>query len=166
MKVLLNLLPHRAREKFLLHFFMLTKIPLLHYIGPEIVEMDNSRTVVKIRLFRRTKNHLNAMYFGVMAAGADMAGGLMAMRLIQKSGQRIDLLFKDFRADFLKRAEGDTLFACQDGAAIQKLVTEAIATGERVNTTVHVTATVPERLGVEPVATFELTLSLRRKARG
>ncbi len=163
MKVLLNLLPPRVRENFLLYFFMLTKIPLLHYIRPKIVEMGNNRTVVKIRLFRRTKNHLNSMYFGVMAAGADMAGGLMAMRLIQKSGRRIDLVFKDFQADFIKRAEGVTLFTCQDGAAIRGLVQEAIATGERVNTTVHVTATVPEKLGAEPVATFELTLSLRLK---
>ncbi len=48
-------------------------------------------------------------------------------------------------------------------AAVRELVKEAVETGERVNTTVHVTATVPSRLGDEPVARFELTLSLKLK---
>ena len=136
---------------------------MLHYIAPSIVELTDERCVVRIRLNRRTRNHLNSMYFGVMAAGADMAGGITAMRLIQKSRRKVALVFKDFRAEFLKRAEGDTLFTCDDGPAVRELVHNAIATGERVNATVHVTATVPSLLGDEPVARFELTLSLRLK---
>jgi acyl-coenzyme A thioesterase PaaI-like protein len=161
MKTLLDFLPEDVRNRFLIWLFAFTKIRMLHYIAPRFVEMTNERSVVLIRLNRRTRNHLNSMYFGVMAAGADMAGGLMAMRLIQDSGRNIALIFKDFRAEFLKRAEGDTLFTCNDGAAVRALVKQAIDTGERVNATVHVAATVPSVLGDDPVAQFELTLSLK-----
>lgn len=163
MNAFLKLLSDRTRENLLIRIFAFTKIRMLHFVAPYVEELTDDRCVVRIRLNRRTRNHLNSMYFGVMAAGADMAGGITAMRLIQKSRRKVDLIFKDFHAEFLKRAEGDTLFSCSDGPAVRELVNEAIATGERVNTTVHVTATVPSKLGDEPVAKFELTLSLKLK---
>jgi hypothetical protein len=38
-----------------------------------------------------------------------------------------------------------------------------LESGEREEATVHVVATVPSKLGDEPVARFELTLSLKRR---
>ena len=140
------------------------KIPLIFYVSPFIEEFNNERCVVRIPLNRRTRNHLKSMYFGVLATGADCAGGLMAMRLIEKSGQKVSLVFKDFKAEFLKRAEGDVLFSCEDGTAIRNLVDQAVISDDRVNLTVHVTATVPSLLGTEPVALFELTLSIKKKS--
>ena len=103
------------------------------------------------------------MYFGALAVGADIAGGVLAMDLIRKSGRNISLVFKDFKAEFLKRPEGDTYFTCNDGKAIENLITETIKTGERVNMPLKITATVPEISGNEPVAEFVLTLSLKDK---
>jgi len=62
------------------------------------------------------------MYFGVLAVGADVTGGFLAMNYIQASKSKINLIFKDFHADFLKRAEDDVHFVCEDGIAIQNLV--------------------------------------------
>jgi len=62
------------------------------------------------------------MYFGVLAVGADVTGGFLAMRYIQASTSKIALIFKDFKAEFLKRAEGDVHFVCEDGIAIQNSV--------------------------------------------
>lgn len=150
---------------FYIRAFGFLKVPMLLFVSPSVVEINNERCVVKIPLNRRTKNHMNSMYFGVLAAGADCAGGLMGMTLIQEDGNRVVLSFKDFKADFLKRAEGDVHFTCSDGAVIRKVVQEAIETGERINQTIHVTATVPSKLGSEPVAEFDLTLSLKKKSK-
>jgi len=136
---------------------------MLFFISPSVVEMTDEKCVIKVPLTRRTKNHLNSMYFGALAAGADCAGGLMAMRLIQSKGKGVALIFKNFQAEFLKRAEGDVLFTCEDGIEIAELVRKAIETGERVEMPVHVVATVPSKLGDEPVAKFVLTLSLKKK---
>lgn len=144
--------------------FTFFKIPLLFYVSPTIEEINDDRCVVRIPLKRRTKNHLNVMYFGVLCTGADCAGGLMAMRLIRESGRNVSLLFKDFKAEFLKRAEGDVFFTCEDGPAIRAQVEQALRSDDRVNGPVRVTATVPSKLGMEPVALFELTLSLKKRS--
>jgi hypothetical protein len=85
------------------------------------------------------------------------------MRRIDASGRRVSLIFKDVTARFLRRAEGDVLFSCDEGDAIADLVARAIETGEREERPVRIVATVPEKLGAEPAAEFVLTLSLKRR---
>jgi len=144
--------------------FGLTRIPLIFYCRPKVVSISNTRLEVKIKSNRRTKNHINSMYFGVLSIGADVTGGFLAMKFIQESKSKISLIFKDFHADFLKRAEGDVHFVCADGLAIQKLVEVTEQTGERQNLPIHITATVPT-VANEPVAKFILTLSLKKKTK-
>ncbi|MGH9459305.1 MAG: DUF4442 domain-containing protein [Thermoanaerobaculia bacterium] len=132
---------------------------------PAIVHFDDTKTVVRIRLRRKTRNHQRAMYIGALVIGADVASGLAAMRAIERSGGGVSLIFTDIHGEFFKRAEADVLFTCEEGAAIRELVGRAVSTGEREEMPVHVTVTVPSRLGDEPVARFTLTLSLRRKER-
>lgn len=151
------------RETTRLRLWTLTKIPLLFFLRPSVVEASLRRTVIRIPLSRRSRNHLGSMYFGALCAGADLAGALTAMRRIDASGRRISLVFKDVKAQFFKRAEGDVLFSCEDGEAIAGLVRRAISSGEREELPVAVVATVPEKLGAEPVAEFLLTLSLKRR---
>lgn len=158
-----GVLPSQLKETVLLRTFGFLKVPMLFFIGPSVVEVTTQRCVVKVPLNRRTGNHLKSMYFGVLAAGADCAGGLIAMRMIQDEGNKVSLIFKDFHAEFLKRAEGDVLFTCEEGEEIRLLVKKAMISGERENMPVHIVATVPSKLKDEPVARFTLTLSLKRK---
>ena len=67
------------------------------------------------------------------------------------------------KANFLKRAEGDVHYICNESKKIAQAVDETLKTGERVNLLVPVTATVPEKFGDEPVAEFSITLSLKEK---
>lgn len=161
---LARFLPASFRDTMGVRLWAWAKIPLLAYTRPAVIELTNERIVVKLPLSRRNRNHLGSMYFGALCVGADTAGGLMAFRLIQKSGKKISLIFKDFQAEFLKRPEGgDVYFTCTDGEVIRDLVDRVIATGERHNATVRVTATVPAVAPDEPVAQFVLTLSLKMK---
>ena len=144
-----------------LRLWTLSKIPLLFFLRPSVVEAGEGRTVIRIPLSRRSRNHLGSMYFGALCAGADLAGALTAMRRIDASGRRISLIFKDVKAQFFKRAEGDVLFSCEDGDAVAGLVRRAVESGEREELPVRIVATVPDKLGPEPVAEFVLTLSLK-----
>ena len=147
-----------------IRLFGLKKVPLIFYCRPSVIKLTDETTIIKIPFKRRNRNHLRSMYFGSLAVGADVASGVLAMDLIRKSGRNVSLVFKDFKADFLKRAEGDTLFTCNDGKAIQSLINETITSGERVYMPVKITATVPSKFGEEPVAEFVLTLSLKLKS--
>ena len=151
-----------SKSNLYLKFFGLTKIPLLWFCRPKIINLNNEIVEVKIPLNRKTKNHLGSMYFGALSVGADITGGFLAMRCIQKSKRQVALIFKDFKADFLKRAEGDVHFKCNQGADISHLVEKTIESGNRENMIVHIDASVPS-ISKELVAKFELTLSLKEK---
>ena len=145
-----------------LKFFGLTKIPLLWFCRPKIINLNTELVEIKIPLRRRTKNHLNSMYFGALSVGADITGGFLAMACIQKSKRNVSLIFKDFKADFLKRAEGDVHFRCNEGLEILQLVEKTIESKKRENMIVHIDAFVP-LISKDIVAKFELTLSLKNK---
>jgi acyl-coenzyme A thioesterase PaaI-like protein len=158
-------LPPALRETAKLRLFGLLKIPVIFFVGPKVIELDEQHCVIEIPLNRRTRNHYKSMYFGVLAAGADLGAGLLAQFLIEKhAGGKVGILFKDFKADFLKRCEGNTQFICEEGEKIRQAITDAIETRERQNIPVRVFATVPSRSGTEPVAEFVLTLSLKVKS--
>lgn len=152
------------KETWKLRAFGFLKIPLVFFCSPRLVELSEDVVEVVIPLNYRTKNHLGSMYFGAQAVGADTAGGLLAMNRILATGNQVALVFKDFRADFLKRPEGDVHFRSVDGAKVRALVDRALSSGERVNETVEVIATCPAKLGSEPVARFYLTISLKKRS--
>ncbi len=162
-KIASNPIAEKVKQTAYVRLFGLTKIPLIWFISPVVLRLDDEETIVRIPLKRKTKNHLNSMYFGVMCAAADIAGGLCAMKHIQNSGKKISLSFKDFKADFHKRAEADTIFTNCQGPEVKKFIEDVIASGERMNMPVEVVATTPSKFGDEPVATFTLTLSCKLK---
>lgn len=143
--------------------FGLTKVPVIAFVRPSIMKVDDEECVVKIPLNYWTRNHLKSMYFGSLAVGADVAGGLIAMHLIERSGKKVQLVFKDFKANFLKRPEADVIFRCTDGKKIQRQVQETLKTKQRVTRIVKITATTPTLSGDTPVAEFELGLSLKAR---
>lgn len=154
----------KVKNNMQIRLWALQKVPLLAWVKPRIEELNDERVVVSIPLQRRQKNHLNSMYFGVLACGADLAGGLIAFKLISEKKQPVSFVFKDFTAEFLMRPEARTYFTCEDGAKIAALVDKAIYSGERVNEKVEVIATCPAKSEDKPVAKFSLTLSLKKKS--
>ncbi len=146
-----------------MRLWALKNVFLLYFVKPTVLEVNERRCEVRIPLNWRTRNHLKSMYFGALCIGADIAGGLIAFNLMEQRKAKVAFVFKDLRAEFLKRPEDDVHFSCEDGPVVQELMQRTLETGERQEATVHVTARVPKKLGDEPVATFELTLSLKRR---
>jgi acyl-coenzyme A thioesterase PaaI-like protein len=151
------------KDTLYLRLFGLFKIPMIAFLSPSVVEVSDKKTVIKIPYGVRSRNHLKSIYFGAFAVGADLTAGFFAMRLIQQSGHKIALSFKDLHADFHKRAYSDVHFVCEDGEKITDFVKQVVASDERMNLTVRVIAYCPKE-GEEPVGTFDLTLSLKKKS--
>ena len=159
--IVLNWIAETTKVTWLLRGFGFTKIPMLYMCAPEVVELDEEHCVVKIPLRRRTRNHEQCMYIGALTVGADVAGGIIALYHMQDDWKKARFLFKDMTASYLKRAEGDVYFTCHDGEQLAATVEEARQTGKRMNQKVSVVATVPDKLKDQPVATFELTFSVK-----
>lgn len=151
----------RLKQTAMVNAYCLLKIPLLAFITPEFYDMTDEKSVIKVRLGYRTRNHLNSMYFGALSMGAELSVVAPSLRAIEKSGKRIDFIFKDFEAQFLKRADGHILFTCSQAKEIVQLIEEAAQSSERLERKFDGVATVEGKN--EPVMTYRLTLSVRRR---
>ena len=139
----------------------LFQIRMIGFVGARLVEYSDEKTVVRIPLNRKTRNHLNSMYFGALATGADVTGAWIAFDYLYRTKKNVSVVFKNLNAEFLKRADGDVFFTCTDGPKVLSAFNETIADGERKNVAVNVDATVPSKHGDEPVARFQLVISMR-----
>ena len=160
----MKILSDKFKNTLWVRYFAFTKIPMIYYTKPSVVELNEERCIIKIPFLRKNRNHQGSMYFGVLSVGADLAGGIIAMKIIQKSRKNVSLLFKNISGDFLSRVESDAYFICNDGPAISKAVQETIATKERVNLPVTINVKTSLNGGDEPLAKFILTLSLKDKS--
>jgi len=133
------------------------KIPVIWFVKPKVIQLDEEKCILQIKLKRRTKNHLNSMYLGVLSIGADLACGMLGMYHIQESNKNVSLVFKDFKADFLKRPLGNVNFICSQGEEVKQIVQKTIETGERQNFPCKINAMCEG----EKVCEFVLTLSLK-----
>lgn len=147
----------------LLMFFGLFKIPLVLFIGPRVVESTPTRFVLKVPLGYRTRNHLNSMYFGALGIGAELSIAAVAAMTIHESKQKIDFVFKDYKAEYLKRADGDVYFVCEEIADVVELIEQSKTTTERIEKLLKGYAYVPSK-GEDPVMKYELTLSVRNRS--
>ncbi len=142
--------------------FGLLRIPIIAFLGPKVIHLSPQRCEIQIPLSYRSKNHLNSLYLGAFAVGADLAVGLLIFKHIQDR-KDIELVFADFHANFFKRGRGDTHFTCDAGDAIAVLVEQAAKQSDRVKSTIRVNATLPSQFGDQPIAEFQLTVALKRK---
>lgn len=148
------------KMKWMLFLLGFAKIPIMGFVKPRLVTLNDQEASVKIRLRRRTKNHLNSMYFGALAVGADVAAGLHAFYFAEKMGKKVSFAFKGMNAQFLMRAESDILFVSEDGAKVSDAMNRSLASGERINEPINVLA---KNTKNEVVATFEMIVSVKVK---
>lgn len=151
------------KATLILRAFALLKVPMLGWIKPSVIE-SSERTVLKIPLGRRTRNHLKSLYFGALCMGAEACVGLTAAVEIQKSGKKVDFVFKDFKANFLKRAEDDTYFICDQVHDLRAIVQKAINSKQREEQRFLATAFSGDWQNPSQenkVAEFEITLSVK-----
>lgn len=162
MDFLRSQLMEKIKITALINLFSIVKLPLLAFITPEFVEFSESKTVVRVRLGYRTRNHLKVMYFGALAMGAELSVAAAAVDAIQKSGKRIDFLFKDFESQFLKRSDGNVLFICAEADKVRELISRAADSAERLEQKFSGYAIVEGK--DEPVMTYSLTLTVKNRS--
>jgi len=149
-------------NKFLL-IFGLVKIPLIFFVRPKIVELDNEKIVLKIPLRRRSRNHLKSMYLGALVIGADVASGFLAFIKQRESDRKMSLVFKSLKGEFLKRPMSDVFFECINGKLIDEMIAESTKTGDRITRPSIINVFTNYYGEKEHVAVFELQVSIKVK---
>src|SRR5262245_29826808 len=72
--------PSEMSGTWKLRWWTFLRVPMAFFLSPSVVEASARRVVIRIPLTWRSKNHLGSMYFGALCVGADLAGGLLALR--------------------------------------------------------------------------------------
>lgn len=150
-------------------FLSLVKIPLLGISQPKIIGLTKEKAIVFLPLNWVTKNHLGSMYFGALAMGAELSIALQVLQRIQQEKAPVSFVFKSFSANFLRRADSDVHFCCDEVSAINLLVDKCLVSDERVEGRFRGTAR-SARVSIETEThgdnvfmEYELVLSLKRK---
>lgn len=164
MEQMLSWLPESSKNTSKLFLFGLAKIPILAFVAPRVDELTAEQCTVRIPLSYRTQNHLGCMYYGALCVGAELPAGLLSMSAIEKTGERIDLIFKTVQAQFIKRVHQDAYFVCKDGKLLQEAVEKAASTSERQTLSTQVQVVVRKESLEEAVASFTFEISFKRKA--
>lgn len=146
----------------LLRLYTFTKIPLIWWVRPSIIDMGQ-KSVIEIKLGRRTQNHLGSMYFGALCMGGELVVAFKSVQTMTEKKVKVDFVFKDFKANFYKRADGDVHFICTEGDRVEALLQRALESTERVEDRFTSYAVVPCHSPTDKVAEFELTLSMKHR---
>ncbi|ASQ47160.1 PaaI family thioesterase [Legionella clemsonensis] len=150
-----------TRFKLFLLTFGRFKVPLIGHLKPKLIKLNAQEIVVKLPLTRRSKNHLNSMYFGALAVGADLAGGMHSFYHANQAKVKASVVFKSFQAQFLRRPETDVYFVCSQGDTVKAMIDESKATQQRVNQPIEIKAFINYPDSPEEVANFILELSVK-----
>ncbi|MGQ3891804.1 PaaI family thioesterase [Legionella sp. CNM-4043-24] len=156
-----------TRFRFFLWYFGHFQVPLIGHLRPRLITLNDQVIVIRLPLRRRSRNHFKSMYFGALAVGADLAGGLHGFYHARQAGLNPSLVFKSFQAQFLKRPESDVYFVCEQGDAVKAMLDESKKTGLRINRQLPIKAYTHFVSLAEPgelVADFLLELSIKVQA--
>jgi len=155
MKNLMTWLPPTLKMRI----FGLLKVPLLFATSPKVRTLNLKTCEIEIPFRKIVKNHVGSMYFGALAIGAEASVGLLAVQEIEsRRPLRTSFIFKEFQIEFLKRAEGPTVFICTEGDMVTETMDKAIASETRSNQKISGTAFCKG----EEIAKYSLVLSLKK----
>lgn len=110
--------------------FLLSKLPSAYFTGVRIQDVNETTCVTTVRYKWFSKNPFRSTYFASLAMAAEMSTGALAQAWLYKRKPSVSMLLTKLEAEYFKKATGKTTFECHDGALFQKVIEDAVATGE------------------------------------
>ena len=78
----------RFQYNFSLWIFGLIKVRMINFCSPRIIEADDEKTILKMPLNVKTRNHVKSMYIAAMIVGVDLVTGFSAFLQIRKKKRK------------------------------------------------------------------------------
>ena len=149
----------KLRIKNTLSFFIL---PAAWICGVRVDSMDQDSCVVRVKHRWINQNPFKSLFWAVQGMAAEMAGGLLLLNKINKSGQSIAMLLVGSSSVFTKKATGKILFTYDQGEHLDKLIIDAVTTKLPQTITIK-TKGVNEKGDVVSEFSFDWSIKLRSK---
>lgn len=113
-----------------INWFLIAKLPAAYLCRVRVTAINDESCVVRIRESWINKNPFNSIYFAAQSMAAELSTGALLMRELQKGEHSISMLVTSCRMNFTKKAKGEIIFSCQQGAEVSAAILAAIATKE------------------------------------
>jgi hypothetical protein len=141
--------------------FLFKKLPSAFFAGVRIRYIDEERCRVTIPYKWYTQNPFRSTYFACLSMAAEMSTGALAMAHLYARNPSVSMLVVKVESEYFKKATGNTIFECDDGALIKQAIEESVRTGEPA---VVRAASVGRNEREETVALFYITWSFKAKS--
>lgn len=145
---------------FKYHLFLLVKLPIAIIAGVRLrsISLESCATSVKHRWLNQ--NPFQSIYFAVQAMAAELSTGALVLQFIKQQKSSISMLVVAQQAEFFKKATGRIYFVCNDGAAIENAIKNAVNTNEAQ---ICIMEAVGKNENDDTVAVFKFTWSVKQK---
>jgi hypothetical protein len=110
--------------------FMLFKLPLAYIGGVRVKTVSEEQSTVKITHKWRNQNPFKSMFWAAQGMAAEMSTGVLVMKAIEKSKEKVSMLVTYQEANFFKKATGTILFTCAGGEEISEAIKRSKETKE------------------------------------
>ena len=112
------------------NLFNLIKLPLAYFGGVRVCSITDKEVVVSIKHRWMNQNPFKSMFWAAQGMAAEMPTGVLVMKAIKDSKQKVSMLVIRQEADFYKKATGKIHFSCTGGNEIREAIQKSIKTGE------------------------------------
>ncbi len=140
--------------------FLLFKLPSAYFSGVRVKSMDDVEAIATVKHRWINQNPFNSLYWAVQGMTSELATGILVMKAIELSGQKISMLVRHQQGTFTKKAIGRIDFICKDAHLVKEAIDRTIASGE--GETVIMTSEGFDEQG-DSVSKFEYTWGLKIK---
>ena len=141
--------------------FLFFKLPSAFLTGVRVKSLTETNSVVCVKHKWLNQNPFKSMFWAVQGMASELSTGILVMKEIDNSNEKISMLVTNMNAVFTKKATGKIVFQCNDGLKIKEAIKNAIETKE--GQIVVVTSEGFNEEGVS-VSKFEYEWSLKVKS--
>jgi hypothetical protein len=102
----------------------LLKLPAAYFTGVRVRSVTDESCRVTVRLGWANKNPFRSMFWAVQGMAAELSTGVMLMRVLSQKKRKASMLVIETKATFSKKAVGNIVFDCLQGAEIAKKIAD------------------------------------------
>jgi uncharacterized protein DUF4442 len=140
--------------------FLLSKLPSAYFSGVRVKSIDENKCQVTVPFKWFSQNPFRSTYFACLSMAAEMSTGALALGHLYKRTPAVSMLVVKTEGEYFKKAVDKTIFVCEDGLQIKKMIDEAVTTGEARTMRAK---TIGKNVAGDLVAEFYITWSFKAK---
>ena len=102
--------------------FTLFKLPAAYFTGVRVRSISYESCRVSVRLRWTNQNPFRSMFWAVQGMAAELSTGVLIMRILFQKNAKVSMLVIETKATFSKKAVGNIVFDCLQGAEIANVI--------------------------------------------